>query len=365
MLERNGSHGSLLREWIETAPDAILLCDEQGRIAVVNSQAEELFGYERGELAGEPIETLVPERYRSRHPGYVLTYLNGREVRRMGSGRELFGRHKDGSEIAVDIALSPVTAAGGICVLAAIRDMTLWKQAEAQVQDYAKRLEKSNQNLKAFASVASHDLQAPLRQINTLCELLDEHGQERLDDEGRALVGSIADCADRLNSLVSSLLVHSRVDTKLPSFEAVDCSELLAGILADCETLIRESDAVVTHDRLPTVKADRVQLSQLLQNLIGNAIKYRGDRPPAVHIGAEHGDGQWLFSVRDNGIGIEPQHFDQIFAMFARLHSDARYPGTGLGLATCKRIVEHHGGKIWIESQPGEGSVFYFTIPAQ
>ena len=283
----------------------------------------------------------------------------------MGSGRELLGRRKDGSEMAVDIALSPITIAEGNFVLSAVRDMTAWKQAEAQIQDYAKRLEQSNQSLKAFAFVASHDLQAPLRQIQTLSEMLEDHGRDRLDEQGTALVHQISDCADRLSALVKSLLAHARIDTKLPSFEAVDCSDLLARILADFETLIRESDAVVTHDRLPTVKADRHQLSQLLGNLIGNAVKYRGDQSPVVHIAAESHNGEWLFSVHDNGIGIDPRHFDKIFDMFARLHGDDRYAGTGVGLATCKRIAEHHGGRIWVESQPGQGSVFYFTIRTQ
>jgi light-regulated signal transduction histidine kinase (bacteriophytochrome) len=224
-------------------------------------------------------------------------------------------------------------------------------------------LEDSNKNLKAFACVASHDLQAPLRQIRTLCELLEDHARDNLDEHARTLVGHISGCAYRLSTLVDSLLAHSRIDATLPTYEPVDCSELLACILQDFKTPIHENHAVVTHDVLPTIQADRIQLRQLLQNLVGNALKYCDDRTPVVHVGVESRSCEWLFSVRDNGIGIESRHFDQIFVMFTRLHADESYPGTGVGLATCKRIVERHGGRIWVESQPNEGSVFYFTLP--
>lgn len=234
-----------LRQWLEMAPDAFVLSDAEGQILFANSQTERLFGHERDELSGQNLMVLIPDRYHHRHREYVRAYHSKPEVRMMATGRELIGRRKDGNEIAVDIALSPIRVEDGDCVLAAIRDMTLWKQAEAQIRDHAQRLEDSNQNLKAFACVASHDLQAPLRQIRTLCELLEDHGRDNLDEHARTLVGHISGCANRLSALVNNLLAHSRIDATRPTFEPVDCSELLACILQDFETPIHENHAVV------------------------------------------------------------------------------------------------------------------------
>lgn len=237
------------------------------------------------------------------------------------------------------------------------------KRAEEALAQKAQELSRSNADLEYFAYIASHDLQEPLRMVSSYLQLLERRYKDQLDADAREFIAYAVGGASRMQALINALLSYSRVGTRGKPFEPTDCSMVLERALTNLKVAIEENDAVVTHDPLPTVMADEVQLAQVFQNLIGNAIKFRGERPPQVHIGAQRGKGEWVFSVRDNGIGIDPQHFERIFMIFQRLHSQDEYPGTGIGLAICKRIVERHGGRIWVESQPGQGSTFYFTIP--
>lgn len=237
------------------------------------------------------------------------------------------------------------------------------KRAEEALAQKAQELARSNADLEHFAYVASHDLQEPLRMVRSYLQLLERRYKEQLDADAREFIAYAVDGATRMQNLISALLSYSRVGTRGKPFEPTDCSMVLERVLDNLKVAIEESNAVVTHDPLPTVMADNVQLAQVFQNLIGNAVKFHGERPPAVHVGAQRGKGEWIFSVRDNGIGIDPQHFERIFLIFQRLHSQDEYPGAGIGLAVCKKIVERHGGRIWVESQPGAGSTFYFTIP--
>ncbi len=237
------------------------------------------------------------------------------------------------------------------------------KRAEEALAQKAQELARSNADLEHFAYVASHDLQEPLRMVTSYLQLLERRYKDRLDADARDFIAYAVDGATRMQALINGLLSYSRVSTRGKSFEPTDGTVALERVLANLKVAIEESDAVVTYDHLPTVMADEVQLTQVFQNLIGNAIKFRSDRRPEIHVGAEYRGGEWLFSVRDNGIGIDPQHFERIFKIFQRLHSHEEYPGTGIGLAVCKKIVERHGGRIWVESQPGEGTTFYFTIP--
>lgn len=238
------------------------------------------------------------------------------------------------------------------------------ERAEKSLARYTEDLERSNRELEQFAYVASHDLQEPLRMVASFTQLLERRYADVLDSDGREFIAYAVDGANRMQALVSDLLAYSRVGTIGKSFSSTNCQAVLERAIRNLNLAIGESDAVVTHDPMPTVKADGTQLLQVFQNLLGNAIKFRSEAPPRIHVGAERRDGDWFFSICDNGIGIEPEHEERIFVLFQRLHSREHYGGTGMGLAICKKIVERHGGRIWMESELGEGTTFYFTLPA-
>ena len=242
-------------------------------------------------------------------------------------------------------------------------DITEQKLAAEELQRAVTELARSNADLDQFASVASHDLQEPLRAIAGCTELLEKDYRAQLDADAVELIRYTVEGTRRMQTLIRDLLEYSRVSTRGQWFTPTDGNAAFAGALANLDTAIRERDAVITHDPLPTLMADPTQLPLLLQNLIGNGLKFSGEQRPEIHVGARPNDDGWLFSVRDNGIGIEPQYRERIFVIFQRLHTRTEYPGTGIGLAICKRIVERHGGRIWVESEPGRGSTFYFTIP--
>ncbi len=236
---------------------------------------------------------------------------------------------------------------------------------ETKVKERTAKLEHTNAELEQFAYVASHDLQEPLRNVRSYTELLAERYQGRLDAKADKFIGYIVDGASRMQRLVSDLLSYSRVGEADLSPELTNVADAMGQVLGDMEALIQENDALVTCDPLPTIIANNLQISQLLLNLIGNAIKFRSENPPRIHVSAEQKDKEWVFSVSDNGIGIEPQYAERIFTVFQRLHTRETYPGTGIGLAICRKIVERHGGRIWMESEIGKGTTFFFTIPAK
>jgi len=256
-----------------------------------------------------------------------------------------------------------------------IEDITGRKQAEEELKQTMAGLARSNKELEQFAYMVSHDLKQPLTTVLNLIELLKLRYQDKLDTKANNFITSALNEADRMHNMIEDILALSRVGTRGKPFEPVDCEDMLARILVHLKMRIKESGAIITHDPLPTVMADEAQLVRLFQNLLGNALKFRGEEPPRIHISAKsiphsafripHSaiEKGWLFSVSDNGIGIDPQFKERIFVIFERLHTKEEYPGTGIGLAICKKIVERHGGRIWVESEPGKGATFYFTFP--
>ena len=246
----------------------------------------------------------------------------------------------------------------GTCI-----DITERKNAEETLKQLTDELKRSNEDLKQFASAASHDLQEPLRGIESFIRLLEKRYKGKLDEKADEYLDYVVHDVKRMQMLIKDLLEYSQVSVKGKVFHPVNCSVVLEGALSNLRSAIEESGAEVTYDLLPTVMGDEAQLSRLFQNLIGNAIKFRGKKPLKIHITAHREGDEWIFSVRDTGIGIDPEQAERIFVIFHRLHSTQEHPGTGVGLAICKKIVERHGGKIWVESEPEKGSTFYFTIP--
>ncbi|MCE9575062.1 MAG: PAS domain S-box protein [Deltaproteobacteria bacterium] len=338
---------------IEAAPDAIVVVDAARTIRMVNRKAEDLFGYARGELTGRPLELLVPERLRTRHAELVAGYTA--TARPMGLARDLYGRRRDGSEMPLEIGLSPMPAAEGTLMLAAIVDITERKAIEDE-------LRRSNAELEQFAYIASHDLQEPLRMVASFTELLAQRYQSKLDERADKYIFFAVDGAKRMQQLVADLLAYSRVGSQGRPLAPVPAGVIVREVVQVLGATIRATGATIDVGALPTVLADDGQLRQLFQNLIGNAIKFRGLAAPVVTIRAALRDDRWQFDVADNGIGIDAQYEDRIFQMFQRLHERGKYDGSGIGLTIAKRILERHGGRIWFTSELGVGTTFHFTL---
>ena len=352
-----------LRLAVERSPSAIVMVDPGGGILLVNTETERLFGYSRSELLGKSVDMLVPQRFRAQHSGHRAAFMARPEARAMGAGRELYGLRKDGSEFPVEIGLNPILTESGTLVLSAIVDITERKRTQEALALRTKELARSNAELEQFAYVASHDLQEPLRTVASYTRLLADQYAGRLDDEGKSYVQYAREGAIRMQSLIDALLAFSRIGTRGREPTAVDSGEALRLALENLRASIDESGARIVMADLPTISADPTQMTELFQNLVGNAIKFRGPKPPKITIAARRRGAEWIFSVADNGIGIDSQYFDRIFQVFQRLHGKEEYPGTGIGLAICKRIVERLGGRIWVESTPGGGAIFSFTVP--
>jgi|GEM_PF-2676116 len=273
----------------------------------------------------------------------------------------VYRQEVDCGEIAYALALTPLAGEGMINIYG--MDITSRKRAEQQLAATMDQLRVSNRDLEQFAYVASHDLQEPLRMIANYVQLIERRYKDKLDQDARDFIHYAVDGAVRMQQLIDSLLEYSRLQSRKKPFNDVDLDGVLKQALHDMERLIVETGARITSDPLPAVRGDEVQLGQIFQNLVSNALKFKDTGRPEIHITAEEIPGYWKISVRDNGIGIEPEHQDKIFKIFKRLHSRADYPGTGIGLAVCKRIIERHGGEIGVESEAGKGSLFWFTLP--
>jgi PAS domain S-box-containing protein len=481
------------RGLLEAAPDAMVVVNSSGEIALLNVQAEKQFGYRRDELLGQQVKNIIPDGFAERLVADGTRTAAEALAQQIGTGIELIGRRKDGSTFPIEIMLSPLESAEGILVTAAIRDITERKRVEdslrnseesfrlmaSGIKDYANvmldpeglvvswnegaerikgyraeeiigqpfsrfypaediqngkpamelararesgtfedegwrvrkdgtrflakvvitalrdengrlrgfgkitrditelkeseehlgktmaELKRSNDELEQFAYVASHDLQEPLRMVASYTQLLAQRYKGRLDSDADEFIAYAVDGCNRMQGLIQDLLSYSRAGSSKKAMHRTSCEDALALAVKNLQATIEASNAIVDHDPLPAINTDGAQLIQVFQNLIANAIKYRGAEVPHIHISATRKAGkEWIFSVRDNGMGIEPQYFDRIFVLFQRLHGQKEYQGTGIGLAMCKKIVDRLGGRIWVESELTKGSTFYFALPA-
>jgi PAS domain S-box-containing protein len=347
---------------VESAPNAMILVNHEGVINLINKQTEILFGYERSELIGKKLEVLLPERFSNQHSTHRNDFFKRPQTRSMGKGRDLFAKRKDGTEVQVEIGLNPIETAEGQLVLASIIDITERKIQEMILKKQVE-LETKNKELEQFAYVASHDPQEPLRTVSNYMQIFEEDYLAHLDDDARKYIHSVNNATKRMSTLVKALLDFSRLgrNSKLVH---VDCNQLIDNVVSDLQTLIKSTNSIIHVAEMPSLNLYEIETGQLFQNLISNAIKFQErNNTPEVHIYSKNMDGKWQFSVRDNGIGITPAHFERIFDIFQRLHTAAEYEGSGIGLANCKRIVELHQGEIWVESTLGKGATFNFTIP--
>jgi len=387
LVQMEGRYRGLL----EAAPDAMVVVNQTGEIVLLNVQAEKQFGYRRDELLGQRMKNIIPEGFAERLVADASRSVADALAQQIGMGIELSGRRKDGSEFPIEIMLSPLESAEGILVTAAIRNISARKKSErdnTQLENQAtvmrsahdelelrvsertkelafanQILEQSNLELKQFAYIASHDLQSPLRSISGFVQLLKMEYEDKLSEEAVDWIRRTVQSIGQMQTLIRDLLSYSRVDARSVPFTQIPFLDIVNDALTLLESSIRDSGGRVTWDQLPVIMGDRSQLVQLIQNLIGNGLTYRGDKPPHIHLSAERSGKEWVFSVCDNGIGINPKHYGQIFEIFKRLHDQKDYPGTGIGLAVCRRVVIRHGGRIWVQSEPGHGSTFFFTIP--
>ncbi|HLP21789.1 MAG TPA: ATP-binding protein, partial [Chitinophagales bacterium] len=308
-------------------------------------------------------ETIIPHKYRVAHQRGMKHFFETGEGPVLNRRIDITALKKDNTEFDIELSISATKVRGEYIFIGFLSDSTERNKAQEELRNYARKLEQSNNNLEQFAYVASHDLQEPLRTITNFAALLEERQRPHFDPTSQKYMNYVMRAAERMKVLIKDLLLFSRIG-KQRVVELLDLSELLQEVLLDMDVLIKENGALVTIANMPVLAGSKTELKLLFQNLINNAIKYRkADVAPVIEIkGDKHTDGVWLFSVKDNGIGIDPEFKEKIFVIFQRLHSEHEYSGTGIGLATCKKVVEIAGGKIWVDSKPGEGSIFYFTI---
>ncbi|MHB9022982.1 MAG: PAS domain S-box protein [Armatimonadota bacterium] len=357
---------------LEAAPDAIVIVDAQGRIVLINNQTEVLSGYSREELIGHAVEMLIPERYEEAHEKHRADFMAAPRTRPMGVGLDLDLRRKDSSEVPVEISLSPVQAAAGMLVTAAIRDITDRKRAEAEIkrlndelQHHVEQLVATNKELEAFSYSVSHDLRAPLRSIDGFSNILMENYPDRLDERGKDYLTRVRTAAQRMARLIDDMLNLSRIGRAEMHWESVDLSEITALVVEDLRQRDPERQVDVEITPGVQVNGDPALLHIVLDNLLGNAWKFTSHRQQArIEFGMTTQDDELVYFVRDNGAGFDMSYADKLFTPFQRLHTEEEFPGTGIGLAIVQRIIARHGGRIWAEGTEGQGATFYFTLEA-
>ncbi len=389
-----------LASLVNSSTDGIVEIDLNGCILSWNQGASKIYGYSESEILGKSVFKLVPADRKDEMNGLMENLRKGTGVNNFETVR----LNKSGQEIDISLTLSPIKDTQGkiMSASAIIRDISDKKKIEMELVAYRKTLEeqvrerteelvdanerlktliseheksgiklvnlvdelkRSNKELEQFAYVASHDLQEPLRMVSSFTQLLERQYKDKLDADADEYINYAVNGAKRMQLLINDLLAFSRVATRGEEFAEVDINEVLEQAIFDLEIAIEENNVIVTNDTMPIICADHSQMVQLFQNLIGNAIKYHSEKTPRINISAKEEEGEWVFLVSDNGIGIDPEYHERIFQIFQRLHEIHVYSGTGIGLAICKKIVERHGGCIWVDSEIGEGATFYFSIP--
>ena len=360
------------QDLFEFAPDGYLVTDMAGMLIAANRAAAKLLGVSQEALIGKPLVIYLP------HGNHLSFYNLLQQIGQRGSihawETTILPRNQEPIPISVNAVQNYERHENKTSIRWLLREITeqvkareqlreLNAELEARVEQRTAELRYSNEQLQQFAYVASHDLQEPLRVVSTYVQILADRYRNRLDSQADEFIHYAVNGATRMQELIRDLLNYSRVQTKEQELIETSCEEVVAYVVEKLKLSIADSKAVVTVDPLPVVIGDAQQLHQVFQNLLINALKFGGQEPPQIHITAQPTEQEWVFSVRDNGIGLDQRHAERIFVIFQRLHTKREYPGTGIGLAICKRVIERHGGRIWVESELGKGATFYFTLP--
>lgn len=361
------------RDLLESAPDAVVIVNKAGQIQLVNAQTERLFGFSRGDLMGQPVEILVPQRFRNQHVGNRQGYSQSPRTRVMGAGLELCGRRKDGSEFPVEISLSPLETAEGTLISSAIRDVSERRHNEEEISKLNSELRHRlaqlsivNEELESFSYSVSHDLRAPLRHIDGFARILKDEYAANLPEEGKHYLERVLKAANDMGHLVDDLLNLARIGRKEMVRQNVKLSDLVRQVIGEMAEEMEGREIEWRVEPLPEVECDPGLARQVLSNLLSNAAKFTRTRQPAViEVGMRQANGTKAIYVRDNGVGFDPKYADKLFGVFQRLHRQEEFEGTGVGLATVRRIIRRHGGEVWAESETGRGTTFTFTLEPQ